>query len=77
MLMDLKSILFQELNIRLKNLLSCRCSFTNFDELFNVKSEISKGSSGNVKKILCKSTGNELAVKYISKKDLTPLNYVK
>ncbi|CAD8151400.1 unnamed protein product [Paramecium pentaurelia] len=60
---------------KLKNLLSCRCSFTNFDELYNVKSEISKGSSGNVKKIQCKSTGNELAVKYINKKDLTPLNY--
>lgn len=64
------------MNIRLKNLLSCKCSFGNFDELFTVKSEISRGSSGNVKKIKCKTTGNELAVKYINKKDLTPLNYV-
>ncbi|CAD8069525.1 unnamed protein product [Paramecium sonneborni] len=61
--------------IKLRNLLSCRCSFGNFDDLFTVKSEISKGSSGNVKKIQCKTTGNELAVKYINKKDLTPLNY--
>ncbi|CAD8146773.1 unnamed protein product [Paramecium octaurelia] len=61
--------------IKLKNSLSCRCSFGNFYELYTVKCDISRGSSGNVKKIQCKSTGNELAVKYINKKDLTPLNY--
>ncbi|CAK62536.1 unnamed protein product (macronuclear) [Paramecium tetraurelia] len=67
--------LHHQMNVSLKNFLSCKCSFANFDELFNVKSEISRGSSGSVKKIQCKQTGNELAVKFISKKDLTPLNY--
>lgn len=56
--------------------MSCKCSFGNFEDLYSIKEFINKGSTGKVVKAICKTTGKEMAVKYINKKELTPLNQV-